>query len=771
MNNKALPLLLAALCAVPVAAQQSGSSFFGSLTRPAANVFTPPAANACQSTYDQFYSTEPGVYDYWALCEPSGTIYDYVGNAQYTTNYGSGPITRGVASPVADGESAISYTGGTLGLSNQFVALNNNAGTIAAWMNSAVTDAGDEVAFPVTTGNGRVALGVVNGGFRALFKNSAGTNAIVSKNGYTSATWHRVVMTWSTGTLTLYVDGASVGDTPYTGALENQVSFFQMLFAGYSPGQTIQLAKVGLANQAWSAAQVATDYAPTLPAPPAGGLQVTAQQLGTVHGDVLGFGDSTMDLSSSASISALQTGLRAAGVRNVRYGGGTGGGIQADLTDWHPTATVQCTNTSGTTKAAVNVPAANNIDTFEANVVQPLGLDVTYTVNYGTNAPTCNGPGDPTANAANLFTYLNVTKGYSIKRAEIGNELYAAGTSETDFHAGAYTGSGSSAVASGATYAQYEPAFYNAIKGVDSTVQVAVPWAEGLYSWKQTWSLAGAGAGVLFDAVIFHDYPVVDPITDGATLYPERIASNLVKSVGQIKSIQTSLLNFGKDPSAIWVTEWDEEVAGNKWSHQTLGLASPMFAANQIGTYCDAGIQQGIWWNQGTSNYCNQYNYDYLGESAYSWLGQCGGTHLVYTVPGQVGEVAVGMTPGSLSPVGTIFGMISASGYVTEGEHSLQVFPDLAGAPWLAAHAATHGTGTAVMLVNRDRDAAHVVPISIAGKASGTGITTYEYGKSQYDASAFKYWGAPYRKSTLPAWTGNASIALPPWSVTVAIIN
>lgn len=748
-----------------------GNGFFGAGGIPTTSIFVPPAPNACQSSYDQYYSTEPGVYDYWALCELSGTISDTVGNAQFTTNYGSGPITRGVASPVSDGEAAISYTSGTVGLSNQFVALNNNAGSIAAWINSAVTDAGDEVAFPVTTGSSRVALGVVNGGFRALFKNSAGTNAIVSKNGYTLATWHRVVMTWASGTLTLYVDGASVGSTTYTGSLDNQVAYFQMLFAGYSAGQTIQLAKVSLSNQAWSTAQVASDYAPVLPVPPTGGLLVTTQQLGKVHSDVLGFGDSTEDLSSTASISALQTGLRAAGVRGVRYGGGTGGGIQVDLTDWHPTATVQCTNTSGTTKAAVNVPANNNIDTFMANIAIPLGLHVTQTVNYGTNASTCDGPGDPTANAANLFTYLNVTKGYGIKRAEIGNELYAAGTSETDFHSGAYTGSGSSAVASGLTYAQYEPPFYNAIKQVDSTVQIAVPWAEGLYSWKQTWSLAGAGAGVLFDAVIFHDYPVVDPITDGATLYPERIASNLVKSRGNLLSIQTSLLNFGKDPSAIWITEWDEEVAGNKWSRQTLGIASPLFAAMQLGLYTTVGVQDAIWWNQGTSNYCNQYNYDYQGESSYSWLGQCGGTHLVYTLPGQIGDVDVGFKPGTLSPVGSVFSMISASGYITEGETSKQIYTDLVGAPWLAGYAATHGTGTAVMLINRDRDAAHVVPISIAGKTSGTGITTYEYGKSQYDTSAFNYWSLPYRKTTLGLWTGSPSIVLPPWSVTVAIIN
>src|SRR5882757_5653871 len=47
---------------------------------PAGAAFEPPALNACESQHDQFYIAEPGVYAYWALCEPEGSgIYDYAG--------------------------------------------------------------------------------------------------------------------------------------------------------------------------------------------------------------------------------------------------------------------------------------------------------------------------------------------------------------------------------------------------------------------------------------------------------------------------------------------------------------------------------------------------------------------------------------------------------------------------------------------------------------------------------------------------------------------
>jgi hypothetical protein len=69
-------LLWLTLTAVPLSWGQVPT-----LPIPAGSTFNPPPPNACQSSYDQFYISEPGVYAYWALCETGSTpnIYDYVG--------------------------------------------------------------------------------------------------------------------------------------------------------------------------------------------------------------------------------------------------------------------------------------------------------------------------------------------------------------------------------------------------------------------------------------------------------------------------------------------------------------------------------------------------------------------------------------------------------------------------------------------------------------------------------------------------------------------
>ncbi len=80
---------------------------------PAGNTspFTPPPANTCQSSYDKFYDTEPGVIAYWAMCEPgaNANLYDYVGPYSFIrgiSNFGGGTVTGGIAGPVPDGETA-----------------------------------------------------------------------------------------------------------------------------------------------------------------------------------------------------------------------------------------------------------------------------------------------------------------------------------------------------------------------------------------------------------------------------------------------------------------------------------------------------------------------------------------------------------------------------------------------------------------------------------------------------------------------------------------
>ena len=737
---------------------------------PSNSVFLPPAANLCQSNYDQFYETEPGVFVFWALCEPGANArpYDYVGNFDLTAvlaSVSAGTWTGGVAGPVDDGETAMATTTTNASVANQGMALNSNQGSVATWVSGTVGSVNMlrnsvELVSVSGTTDIRIALSGTSGGglcLNGVFTNSAGTTYQTQKCGYGMATWHRVVFTWSSGVLNLYVDGQPVAQTTYSGTLDNSLYLYRLFAPCCGAGNQITMAKVSVANQAWSSTQVSADYAPTFPQVPTGGVYVSEQKLGTIHKAVLGYGDRNQDISTSAALTGLTTGMQDLGAASVRYAGGYGG-IDADYENWQGGAI--CTTAEGVTAAARNLTTNNNLDAYMQNVALPLGLETVFTVDYGTNPPFCDAGGDPVANGANLVQYANVTNNYGIKHFEIGNEEYSS-TTETDFHANAYTG---------AAYAANEPAFYNAMKAVDPTIQIGVPIGLTTYGWQQGFDFPVL-AGASYDAVIFHNYPIADPVTDGDTLYQDRVASSLKRTHGELLKLQTELLNFNKPADAIWTTEWNAELFGDRWSKQTLGAVAPLFVVSQLAQYMEAGVQVATWWDQGRPNGCTLLNYDPNGETAYSWW-ECGSTSLVYggaTVG--AGELGVGLTPGELTPAGRGFQILSESGFVTEGEQTVQTVNDVQGAPWLQTYAATHNGSYAVILINRDRDQSHVVPVTLGAQAAGSTVDQWTYGRTQYDATKNGDWSQTPVHTTSGNWSGSYSATLPPWSVTVLVFG
>jgi hypothetical protein len=732
---------------------------------------TVPLPNACKSNYDQFYGSEPGVYAYWALCESGSSInaYDYVGKWDLSfTNaaggfpaWGSGRIIGGLPGPVADGETAAQVTSAAYDIESQNIPLNRNQGTVATWINADSSD------YPVTAvffgavhGKSLLSIGTSTHGstcFNGRYTDLEGSSTVVQKCGYIANTWHRLVLTWCAGALRLYVDGALSAADKYSGALDNKVFYYRLFPGCCDTRKQMTLAKALVANQAWSGTQIAVDYAPVLIIPPAGGFYVTNTALGSIHRDILGYADCDADLSSPSLVSALTAGLKAAGVTSLRYANGSGG-ITADLENWQGGAS--CTHTPGTTSAAQNATTRNNLDTYIPQIAQPLGLRIGYTVNYGTNPPFCNAGGDPRINGANLVQYANVTKRYAIRYWEIGNEQYSPST-ETDFHSDPNTG---------ASYVSNEPAFYDAMKAKDKSIFIGVPIGAAGYETQTTFDLP-VMAGAKYDAIVYHNYPMIDPISDGSTVYPERVSSNVVRTRGTLLTLQTELLNNGKSPDAIWITEWDGNVSGGKWSKQSMGAVMPLFVVTQLAEYMQAGVRYATWWAQGETDVCSRYNYDGNAEGAYNWW-ECGSGFLTYTGPlvGR-GEVSVGLTAGDLTPSARAFQVLSQSGFVTEGEHMLRTVSDLQNAPWLEGYAATHGSSRAIILINRDRDSAHIVPVMLANMTSGSSVQQWSYGREQYDPSASGDWSVSPAHTALGAWSGNFQATLPPWSVNVFVFG
>jgi hypothetical protein len=742
------------------AALQSGTSEI-----PPGSVFTPPKANACQSKYDQFYATEPGVYVYWGLCE-SGTpvqLYDYVGQYDLTSarhSFGAGGVNGGAEGPVKDGETAAFVETASFGVANQGLPLNTHQGTVSVWINAdAPNYPVPAILLPAALGKSMIALKVANTGsicFSGGYTNDAGVASTVQKCGYTANTWHRVTYTWSEGNLSLYVDGSSVATGKYDGSLGNKIFLYKLFPGCCQVTKQMTLAKISVSNQAWNAAQAATDFAPQFPKIPEGGLYVDSQKLGTIHRDVLGFAGLNTGTSDPHVRASLLSGLKATGVTSLRYAEGQGG-IDADLQDWQSRGA--CSKKPGIPGKVANTISPGP-DDYIQGVAKPLQLSIVYTVNYGTNPPACNAGGDPEINGASLVRYTNKTKGYGIKYWEIGNEVFSS-YSETDFH---------DHPNSGDTYAKYEPAFYKAMKDVDPTIKIGVPVSLSIYSYQTGFTLPVL-AGASYDAVIFHNYPVTDPITDGATLYQDRVASNVGRTRGELLAVQTALLNVGKSADSIWVTEWDGEHSGNMWSKQTIGAVTPLFVTSQLAEYMLAGVEVATWFAQGNPNVCSTFNYDYNAETTYSWW-KCGNPALVYTGPvPNKGELQVGLRAGDLYPAGRAFQILSQSGFVTEGEHMLRTRTDLEKAPWLLTYAATHGASYAVILINRDRDEAHTVPVAFANKSSGKSVRQWTYGRSQYDKTRQGDWSAAPVESRHGAWSSDFTATLPPWSVNVFIFD
>jgi hypothetical protein len=737
----------------------------GGVDVPRNSSFVPPVANACQSKYDRFYSIEPGVYAYWALCETGSPmqIYDYVGEFDLVAHhsFGTGVVSGGVAGPVPDEETAASVPTASYHIEGQGIPLNTHQGTISAWINA------DATSFPVTsvyfgavTGKSLVSLGVSAGSglcFNGNFTNSEGTAFTTQKCGYAVNTWHRATFVWSAGKFDLYLDGSLVATGKYSGALDNKVFYYKLFPGCCNTGKQMSLAKVSVANQAWSSSQVSADVAPAFPPIPSGGVYVSGQSLGAIHKDVLGYADLNADISNPARKSALRSGLKEGGFTSLRYSGGRR--IKPSFENWHDNVT--CTAVPGVTATATaqGLSTGNKIETYLPDIAEPLELDVDYVVNYSTNPPECDAGGDPIANGADLVQYANLTKRYRIKYWEIGNELFSK-TTEPDFHPNPNTG---------ASYSSFEPAFYAAMKAKDSSIQIGVPI--GLANYIQAVFDLPVLAGASYDAVIWHNYPMEDPITDGATLYQDRVASNTRRTRAGLLKLQTELLNNGKSADAIWITEWNDEFIGNKWSKQTMGAVVPLFAATQLAEYMQAGVQVATWWVQGKPDVCSTVNYDNDGESAYSWW-ECGSSSLVYTGPESgVREVAVGLQPGELTPAARAFQILSESGFVIEGEHMLRTQSDVQNAPWLLSYAATHGSSYAVILINRDRDSAHTVPVRMAGKTSGLTVRQWTYGRAQYDKSRDGDWSIGPVLTEHGAWSGNFQATVPPWSVNVIVFG
>ena len=170
-------------------------------------------------------------------------------------------------------------------------------------------------------------------------------------------------------------------------------------------------------------------------------------------GTALGVNDAVWD--SQLGTDATSDLLKAAGVRMMRYPGGSYG----DIYHWQDN-----------TAPGGYVAPGTDFDTFMASV-QRVGAQPMLIANYGTGTP---------EEAAGWVRYANVTKGYGAKYWEIGNENYGNG------HYGADWEADNHADKSAVAYADGVVAYSDAMKAVDPTVKIGAVltmpanWPDGL---------------------------------------------------------------------------------------------------------------------------------------------------------------------------------------------------------------------------------------------------------------------------------------------------
>jgi hypothetical protein len=374
------------------------------------------------------------------------------------------------------------------------------------------------------------------------------------------------------------------------------------------------------------------------------------------------------------------------------------------------------------------------------DVAQAAALDVAVTLNYGSNAA-CNGGGNPAEAAA--WVAEAKANGYGVHSWTVGNEVY--GSWEYDLHA---------LPNDPATYANaVATGYYPDVKAQDPTAQVGVVVNPG-GTWDST-VLAKAP----YDFVEYHYYAQAPGSESDAYLLDSAPAA-LTQGVNEVKS---DLAAAGKPNTPIYVGELGSVYANP--GKQSTSITQALFAGMAISELMNDGVFRATWW-LGYGG-CNDASSGNFSSSLYGW--QNFGGYMIFSdgTPEYGCSNATAVARGTPLPTVRAFQLLSQ--VAVSGEHVLGTRV-AARVPNVRAYAATHGSGYALTLFNLDETASQNVSVAIAGLANGSSVEVTTYGKAQYDTSQNNVWTGPVSHKR-KAFTAPLTFTLPPWSMTVAIVN
>ncbi len=432
--------------------------------------------------------------------------------------------------------------------------------------------------------------------------------------------------------------------------------------------------------------------------------------MATVPQTALGINDAIWD--SQLGTTAVSNLLGAAGVKMVRYPGGSYG----DIYHWQ-------THTAPGGYVAPNT----DFDTFMASL-QRIGAQPMIIANYGTGTP---------EEAAGWVRYANVTKGYHATYWTIGNENYGNGFYGANWEADNHADKSASAYAAGVV------AFADAMKAVDPSIKVGAVltmpanWPDGLVAgadpgtWNQT-VLSIAGPHI--DYVDLHWYPGGSSAAESLTK-----ATQIDDAVYLVR--QEIARYAGPNSGRIGISLTETNVGTGQDTQP-----GALFLADIYSGLLENGVFTVDWWNlhNGIGNVSTVAGQTDYGDGGMLSSGGC---------------LSDGVTcePALNTPFAPYYALKMMSSFAHPGDHLLRAGTS---DPMVSAHASRKANGDlAVLLVNKDPANAHPVTIGYAGYTpAGNAPTVQSYVNGGAQVTT--------------ARTGTAtSQTLPPYSLTLLTLH
>ncbi|BCY08524.1 cellulose binding domain-containing protein [Actinoplanes sp. L3-i22] len=399
--------------------------------------------------------------------------------------------------------------------------------------------------------------------------------------------------------------------------------------------------------------------------------------LATVGSTALGVNHAIWD--SQLGTPAVTGLLKDAGVQMVRYPGGS----YADIYHW-----------KDHTAPGGYVAPNTDFDTFMAGA-QRTGASPMIIANYGTGTA---------QEAADWVRYANVTKGYGAKYWTIGNENYGNG------HYGSAWEADDHADKSPKEYSDNVIAYAKAMKAVDPSVKIGAVltmpgnWPDGIVAAGDsgTWNqevLTRAGSAI--DFVDVHWYP------GGAG--PAETLGKTAQLQDAAYLLRRQISTYGGDSAGrigISMTETNVDAGRNT-------QPGALFLADAYSGLLAQGVFTVQWWNvhngpDKASTVAGQTDYNDFGLLS---SGTC-------TADGSACE------PPLNTPFAPYHALSLMGDFARTGDQFVGTGSDNA---LVGAHAVRRADGDlAVLLINKDPDAAHTVALNYQGFTAGTAVPVVE---------------------------------------------